>query len=179
MKENTIIVQKWFHIYDEIHDGKLNRMIKEVMDIYTNKNYICHDFSEVDFTNLQVINYTNGNKLPFVHLDKQIRVSIGSQIWCNVPFEKCEDDYLEEYGGYKHVKLSISFHSEPEFTKNEKISLGYKTNFMSEYLPHPEFHINLQKGMKLNKDSINFTFYFKNQDNKEYEFEFIVLDLTF
>jgi len=175
MKEDNIIVQKWFHFYDELDDGRLNRKVKEVMDIYTNNDYICHDISNVNLTNLHIVNYTNKNELPFIHNDKQISIRLGAEKWAKVPSGKCENknkDLEEDFTGYKHAKISISYHTEPDFEKKEKFSHGYKTNFISQFLSHPEFHVNLQKGMKLNKDSINFSIFFKNQDNGEYRFDF-------
>jgi len=41
MGNDGIIVQKWFHLIEEFHDGKLIREVREVLDIYTNKNYLC------------------------------------------------------------------------------------------------------------------------------------------
>ena len=175
MKENNIIVQKWFHFYDELDDGRLNRKVKEVMDIYTNEDYICHDISNVNVTNLHIVNYTNKNELPFIHKDKQISIRLGTETWAKVPPFKCENKNKrieEDFRDYKHVKISISYHTRPDFEKKQNLSHGYKTNFKSIYLSHPEFHINLQKGMKLNKDSINFRIYFKNQENGEYGFDF-------
>jgi len=162
MEKNNIIMQKWFHIYENFHDGKLNRKIKEVMDIYTLKDYICHDLSTIDFTNFQVTDYRNKVKLPFIHSNKKVRVLIDSNNWMKVPLKNCENNLEEYYYYYKHAKISISFNTKPYFKKNQKISTGYKTYFVTEYLPHPEFHINLQKGMKLNINSIDFIFCLKN-----------------
>jgi len=163
MEKNTIIMQKWFHLYEELHDRKLNRGIKEVMDIYTVEDYICHDLSNINFTNFQATDYRNNIKLPFIHSDKKIRVSIDSDNWIKVPLKKCEN-ILEEYHGYNHAKISICYNTKPHFKKNHKLSTGYNTYFVTEYLPHPEFHINLQKGMKLNKNSIDFIFCLKNHN---------------
>jgi len=137
------------------------------MDIYTLKDYICHDLSNIDFTNFQVTDYRNKTKLPFIHSAKRIRVLIDSSNWMKVPFEKCEKNF-EEYFGYKHVKLSICYNTKPHFKRSQKLSIGYNTYFVTKYLPHPEFHINLQKGMKINKSSINFIFCLKihNEENK-------------
>jgi len=173
MKESTIIKQKWFHIYEEIHNDELNRTIKEIMDIYTNKNYICHDLSEVNFSNLQVTNYTNSDKLQYIHSNKIIEIPIDLEKWVDVPIESCNNNKnLKKYDRYKHIKISISYQTKPYFKIKKKIANGYETYFISKYLPHPEFHINLQKGMKLKSDSINFTFYFKNHANKEFDSKF-------
>jgi len=165
-------MQKWMHIHDEIRDGKLNRKIKEVMDIYTIKDYICHDLSNINFTNFQALDYKNNNKLPFIHSNKEIRILIDSNNWIKVPLKRCEN-ILDEYCGYKHAKISVSYNTKPHFKKNQKLSTGYNTYFVTEYLPHPEFHINLQKGMKLNINSIDFVIYLKNQ-NEENEIQFNV-----
>ena len=175
MKKSTIVIQKWFHIHDEIHDGNLNRKIKEVMDVFTNNEYICHDMSKINFSNFQATNYINGNNLPYIHSKKQINISIGSQSWGKSPSEDCnnEKNFSNELDqSYCHAKISVNYHIKPYFKKKQKLSSGYKTYFASEYLPHPEFHINIQKGMKLNNNSINLIFYLENQDKKEYEFEF-------
>ena len=165
MEKNTIIMQKWFQLYEEIHDGKLNRRIKEVLDIYTLNDYICYNVSNTNFTNFQVTDYRNNIKLPFIHSDKKIRILIDSDNWIKVPLKKCEK-ISDEYYGYKHTKLSITYNTKPKFKKNQKISTGYSTYFVTEYLPHPEFHINLQRGMKLNKNSIDFIFCLKNQNDE-------------
>ena len=165
MEKNTIIMQKWFHVYEELYDGKLNRRIKEVMDIYTLNDYICHDLSNINFTNFQATDYRNNIKLPFIHSDKEIRILIDSNNSMSVPLKKCRN-ILDDYYGYKHAKISICYNTKPKFKKNHKLSTGYSTYFVTEYLPHPEFHINLQKGMKLNKNSIDFTFYLKNQNDE-------------
>jgi len=173
--KKTIIIQKWFHIYDEFHDGNLNRKIKEVMDIITNKDYICHDMTNINFSNFQANNYINGNNLPYIHSNKFINISIGSESWGKSTSNDCENkkNFQDEFNDdFVHTKISISYHIRPYFKKKQKLALGYKTYFSSEYLPHPEFHINIQKGMKLRIDLIKLIFYFKNRANKEYEFEF-------
>lgn len=173
--KKTIIIQKWFHLYDEFHEGNLNRKIKEVMDIFTNKEYICHDMSDINFSNFQVTNYINGNNLPYIHSNKRINISLGSESWGKSSYEDCNDkkNFLDESNDkYFHAKISVSYQIKPHFEKKQKVSLGYKTYFASEYLPHPEFHINIQKGMKLNINLINLIFYFKNQAKEEYSFEF-------
>ena len=163
--KKDIIIQRWFHVHEEFHDGELNRKTKEVMDIFTNKDYICHDMSNINFSNFQAINYINENKLPYIHVDKLINISIGSQTWGKLPTSGCgiEKTFLDEFDdSYYHAKISLSYHAKPYFKKKQKVSMGYKTCFAIEYLPHPEFHINIQKGMKLNFDSINLVFYFKD-----------------
>ena len=174
--KKTIIIQKWFHIYDSFHDEELNRKITEVMDIFTNEKYILHDMSKSNFSNFQAHNYINGNNLPYIHSNKQINISIGAESWGKPISQDFNDKKIISYeldDSYFHTKISISYyHILPYFKKTSPLFLGYETYFQSEFLPHPEFYINVGKGMKLILDSVDLIFCLKNQDEKEYGLEF-------
>jgi len=102
------------------------------MDIYTNKNYICHDLSEVNFSNLQVTNYTNGDKIQYIHYDKIIQIALDLEKWVDVPRENCNKNKdLMEYDGYKHAKISISYQTKLYFKIKENFAIGYETYFIS------------------------------------------------
>jgi len=175
MESNTYIMQQWFHIHEFYNNDKLIREIREVSDVYTKENFICYEFADEHLSYLQVTNYNNENKLPFIHFDKRIKIALDPMNkWPNVPNKMCrwEKDVVNQFKDFKHVKLAVSYFTHPIFQRFNRLKNGYKASFGIDIAPHPEFHFHIQDGMRLNLESLNCILYLKDKNLKEYEFSF-------
>lgn len=146
------IKQTWWHIQDQLSPTP-GRLIRQVMDLYTDQNSFGVPLGDFNFVKLKVKNRNNGNELSFLEDENRIMVNLGDiKEW---PKAKGCTNYK-----VRHVKLEIEYTLlNPPFNKHSWLDLLkerviYTGSFEIKELIQPEFYITLPKGLRL-KDKGN------------------------
>ncbi|MDR2967904.1 MAG: hypothetical protein LBU74_08165 [Methanobacteriaceae archaeon] len=170
------IIINWTHIKDNLHPTK-TRGIREVIDIYTNRNYFDWDyehkiFDKLKFTDIHIhARNMNNTELGFTPLEaeKVLRISLGKlDDLPNVLSSFYKEKSNKKYPNVKHLKLEIDY-VQPE---NEELTLfeienknlsswknfhifpQYRTVFGFRDKLMPEFHLKVPKGMEIIDNSV-------------------------
>jgi len=151
--------QNWYHIYDKIDQYSSSKHIRMVYDIYTNKDYFEIDFKEKDFVGMEIKGRNVNSELAYIEDDGIIRVSLG-------PMNRWPDAPID---GYKHVKIDVGYTIlNADFDTDIQLSklkfTGYTSIMEIEGKIHPEFHLNLAKGLKLVEDSVKAIVFSTNKE---------------
>ncbi|WJI10467.1 hypothetical protein FGU46_10385 [Methanobacterium sp. CWC-01] len=155
------IEQVWHHIEDQLKPSNC-QIVRQVMDIYTDKYYLGIDFytnidedkqeherNEGDIFGLQVKGRNLNRYLAFINQEEKLYVNLGNlddwptQIPINGPFNL-----------QKHVRLEIKYgESNPNFKFKFNGYIGY---FKINWPIRPEFSITVPLGMRMSDKGKNF-----------------------
>ena len=146
--------QIWHHFEDKLNPSR-SQMIRQVMDFYTNEEFVKIDLVDTskaistqntDIFGLQIKSRNPVRELPFIHEENSIYVNIGKFKWPKERF------VINNYKRRKHVKLEIKFfEANPDIEKHLR---GYIANFGISLPIRPEFSITVPRGMKMKENWI-------------------------
>lgn len=150
LPEDFEIEQTWWHIEDQLNPSKL-RIIRQVMDVYTNKDYLKIELSENHedrIFGLQVNARNRNLELAFIVKDNYLFINLGgNELW---PKEISTNN--SQSAKRKHVKFELKY---IERYKEEDDGLirvkwnGYKGYLLINSYIRPEFIISVPMGMKI------------------------------
>ncbi|MGL6298926.1 MAG: hypothetical protein ACRC1M_07160 [Methanobacteriaceae archaeon] len=170
MIDDTIVKQTWFHIYDCIGNPP-SKKVRQILDIYTTKDYFCFKKRKTGFSNFNV--FCHNIPLTFIDFGDYIRISLGPmEKYSQVPGSKCGNIPKNDLSKYKHVKIDIEFSIINPYFEINSLKSGYDSLFKFNSKVYPEFHLNIPKGMQLDRNSVKSHVFFKDKNKNSLKYCF-------
>jgi hypothetical protein len=139
--------QTWYHLYEIPNHDTYTRHISQVLDFFTNEQFLYLDFDE--FTELKIKSRTSNKEIGFIEKDGVIIANLGNIREFPIS-QKFKPNPLF------HVKLQIDYlEKRALFIRNKPFKTGYNTSFSLKGKFQPEFTINIPRGLKIHGKNSN------------------------